>query len=303
MPRPSSIKKDLVFDVAYTLMSQGVHPAVSAVQSVIKERTGSAGSTKVVSAFLAQWRDEVATGRPRTPDLGFSQQINERIASLSLALLDEATQAALQRLKSDAAEIRAKYDRAAAECATARNEADDARRAVSNAESERVAAEARIAELKAQIVAMAAKAEATQHALDQQVEENSRIKQTTQDLQKQMQNLLHQQAEELAKVMAESDKRLNEQRQKFEADIARERDVWLGERTYLHRQTDELRQATKERMDGLQKQLEGANEMVTQFRMRALQLEEQVSKWQRIAEQAQDTVATMQKASPAAQRP
>lgn len=303
MPRPSAISKDLVFQIAYDLMEQGIHPAVNTVQSAIKTITGKAGSTKVVSGFLAQWREEVVTRRKKTPDLGFASAINESIASLTHALLEDATEQARRMVAGDSSEAQEKLAELSNALAMSQQEVEAGKAALEDANHALASSLRDLDASKTTIVAQAAQLVAAESSNARLMEEVADLKRMVDTLQEKLHAQAKDHATELGRLHTQAETQLASLRLKHDTEIQREREVWLGERSYLHKQTDEVRQASKERIDHLQSQLEGAKDMVAQYRNRASHLEQQVARWQEIAEQAQEAATRNHAgASPAHQK-
>jgi chromosome segregation ATPase len=103
-----------------------------------------------------------------------------------------------------------------------------------------------------------------------------------------------------AELLAERDRHeqaVNAERQRAHESVEREREIAAGERQYLMRQTDEIRQAAKANEAVLKEQLQEAKSFAESFQARAGRAESEAAFWRGKAEAAAEESSRWQRAS------
>ena len=282
MPKPTAVNQEIVNTIAAELLARGETPTVNAVQVELKQRTGSAGSSAVVTRCLADWKKQIASRLvPRTrPDI--PGEIVQATDDLVDKIITTANATALAQFEQERIELAATLQTARCEIEAAHRERDEAMSVKAQTDAYLAATREALESAVAQLA-----------VLDARVQEASaRELQYMGDL-AQLRERIVQQAAAMDKMRAAHDQSITGLVERQQADIATERAVWDGERHHLHVETDRIRQAAIAKERDLSSQLETAKSFADQYRQRNVGLVEQLAKLQGALDEARARIADL----------
>ena len=294
MARTSAVEYERVAEACSSLFLEGKSPSFESVYELI----GRKGGAKVVQGMIADWRKEMANrfmaGRTN-PDLP------EELITESDKVLTVVWHLALE--KSDAAYAdersrlgQARVDMAAAVTQAQERAAEFEREALS-LQGERQALQARLQGSQAEIEDLRQRLSDTTTLLRARDEQ---IGQMREDGARLANTLESERRNHEVELLAERDRHeqaVNAERQRAHESVEREREIAAGERQYLMRQTDEIRQAAKANEAVLKEQLHEAKAFAESFQARAGRAESEAAFWRGKAEAAAEESNRWQRVS------
>jgi Skp family chaperone for outer membrane proteins len=240
--RTSAVEYERVAEACSSLFLEGKSPSFESVYDLI----GRKGGAKVVQGMIADWRKEMANrfmaGRTN-PDLP------EELITESDKVLTVVWRLALEKSDTAYADERSRLDQARVDMAAAVTQAQERaaefEREALSLQGERQALQARLQGSQAEIEDLRQRLSDTTTLLRARDEQ---IGQMREDGARLANTLESERRNHEAELLAERDRHeqaVNAERQRAHESVEREREIAAGERQYLMRQTDEIRQAAK----------------------------------------------------------
>ena len=255
MARTSAVEYERVAEACSSLFLEGKSPSFESVYELI----GRKGGAKVVQGMIADWRKEMANrfmaGRTN-PDLP------EELITESDKVLTVVWRLALEKSDAAYADERNRLDQARADMAAnvtqAQERAAEFEREALSLQGELQALQARLQGSQAEIEDLRQRLADTTTLLRARDEQ---IGQMREDGARLANTLESERRNHEVELLAERDRHeqaVNAERQRAHESVEREREIAAGERQYLMRQTDEIRQAAKANEAVLKEQLQEA---------------------------------------------
>ena len=294
MARTSAVEYERVAEACSSLFLEGKSPSFESVYELI----GRKGGAKVVQGMIADWRKEMAnrfmTGRTN-PDLP------EELITEADKVLTVVWRLALEKSDTAYADERSRLDQARVDMAAAVTQAQERaaefQREALSLQGERQALQARLQGSQAEIEDLRQRLADTTTLLRARDEQ---IGQMREDGARLANTLESERRNHEAELLAERDRHeqaVNAERQRAHESVEREREIAAGERQYLMRQTDEIRQAAKANEAVLKEQLHEAKAFAESFQARAGRAESEAAFWRGKAEAAAEESSRWQRAS------
>jgi chromosome segregation ATPase len=297
MPRISAVEYERVAEACSSLFLEGKSPSFESVYELI----GRKGGAKVVQGMIADWRKEMANrfmaGRTN-PDLP------EDLITEADKVLTVVWRLALEKSDAAYADERAQIDQAKVDMAVkvenAQERAAALEREIVALQSERQTLEVRLQGNQSEIEDLRLRLADTTTLLRARDEQISQMREDGARLASTLENERRNHEAELLAERERHEQAVDAERQRAHESVEREREIAAGERQYLMRQTDEIRQAAKANEAVLKEQLQEAKAFVESFQGRAGRAEsdaafwrgkteavaEECSRWQRSSEEA-----------------
>ena len=297
MPRISAVEYERVAEACSSLFLEGKSPSFESVYELI----GRKGGAKVVQGMIADWRKEMANrfmaGRTN-PDLP------EDLITEADKVLTVVWRLALEKSDAAYADERAQIDQAKVDMAVkvenAQERAAALEREIVALQSERQTLEVRLQGNQSEIEDLRLRLADTTTLLRARDEQISQMREDGARLASTLENERRNYEAELLAERERHEQAVDAERQRAHESVEREREIAAGERQYLMRQTDEIRQAAKANEAVLKEQLQEAKAFVESFQGRAGRAEsdaafwrgkteavaEECSRWQRSSEEA-----------------
>jgi hypothetical protein len=294
MSRVSSIQYAEVSSACTKLFLDGESVSLPKVYALI----GNKGSSRVVQAYIEQWRRETADKMqvtlvrdlPGVPDgvVASADDLLVKIWQGALAQADDALQQARGRLDLERAEIAAERERNAATLHDLEGSLLETRTLLQERDRE-------LGELKGAYQDQGARSREREARITAQAEEIARLSATLDAGQE-------RHAADLAAAHTRGEELLAEARRQHSLEIEREREQAVGERNHLMSTTDQIRTAARLVETDLREQLQASKAFSDSYRMRAGNLENELARWRGRAEAAESLLEklTTKRRKPAA---
>ncbi|MEF8697803.1 MAG: DNA-binding protein [Candidatus Accumulibacter sp. UW20] len=305
MARTSAVEYERVAAACSSLFLDGRSPSFESVYELI----GRKGGAKVVQGMISDWRKEIAgrfmAGRTN-PDL------SDDLISEADRMLTVVWRLALEKADAAYADERAQITQWRVEMTERVVEAQEragasAREALA-LQGETQTLQARLQANHAEIEDLRQRLADTTTLLRARDEQIGQLREDGARLASTLESERRNQEAELLAERERHEEALSGERQRAEESVEREREIAAGERQYLMRQTDEIRQAAKASEAVVKEQLQEARVFVDNFQARASRAEsdaafwrgkaeataEESSRWQRSAAEAADRIEGLQ---------
>jgi len=295
--RISAVEYERVAEACSSLFLEGKSPSFESVYELI----GRKGSAKVVQGMIADWRKEMAgrfmAGRTN-PDLP------EDLITEADKVLAVVWRLALEKSDAAYADERAQIDQAkvdmAAKVAQAQERAAEFERETLSLHGELQTFQVRLQGSQSEIEDLRRRLTDITTLLRARDEQIGQLREDTVRLASTLENERRNHEAELMAERERHEQTMEAERQRAHESVEREREIAAGERQYLMRQTDEIRQTAKANEAILKEQLQEAKAFVESFQGRAGRAEsdaafwrgkteavaEECSRWQRTSEEA-----------------
>ena len=294
MARTSAVEYERVAEACSSLFLEGKSPSFESVYELI----GRKGGAKVVQGMIADWRKEMANrfmaGRTN-PDLP------EALITEADKVLSVVWRLALEKSDAAYADERSRLDQARVDMAAAVTQAQER---AAEFEREALSLQGDLQALQARLQGSQAEIEDLRQRLSDTITllqaRDEQIGQMREDGARLANTLESERRNHEAELLAERDRHeqaVNAERQRAHESVEREREIAAGERQYLMRQTDEIRQAAKANEAVLKEQLQEAKSFAESFQARAGRAESEAAFWRGKAEAAAEESSRWQRAS------
>lgn len=285
MSRGSSVEYEAVAQACSKLFLAGESVSLPRVYDAI----GNKGSSRVVQDYIKRWRKETADklaitvqrNLPGVPE-GLVAGADEWLVKLWQGALAAAEQTFLRargELDFERAQIEAEHELLRA--ANSHLEGDLALTRATLSERDQA-----LGELKGAYQDQAVGLREREAQVTALREEVARLSATLDAIQR-------QHATDLAAAQIRGEELVAEARRELNKEIEREREAAVGERAYLMRTTDEIRQAARLTEQHLKAESASSKEMAEGYRMRAHRAESDAARWQGRADAAESLLAKL----------
>ena len=294
MARISAVEYERVAEACSSLFLEGKSPSFESVYELI----GRKGGAKVVQGMIADWRKEMANrfmaGRTN-PDLP------EELITEADKVLTVVWRLALEKSDAAYADERAQIDKAKVDMVVkvehAQERAAAFEREIVALQSERQTLEVRLQGNQSEIEDLRQRLADTTTLLRARDEQISQMREDGARLASTLENERRNHETELMAERERHDQAVNAERQRAHESVEREREIAIGERQYLMRQTDEIRQAARANEAVLKEQLQEAKAFVESFQGRAGRAESEAAFWRGKAEALAEECSRWQRSS------
>ncbi len=294
MARTSAVEYERVAEACSSLFLEGKSPSFESVYELI----GRKGGAKVVQGMIADWRKEMANrfmaGRTN-PDLP------EELITEADKVLTVVWRLALEKSDTAYADERSRLDQARVDMAAAVTQAQERaaefEREALSLQGERQALQARLQGSQAEIEDLRQRLADTTTLLRARDEQIGQMREDGARLANTLESERRNHEVELLADRDRHEQAVNAERQRAHESVEREREIAAGERQYLMRQTDEIRQAAKANEAALKEQLQEAKAFAESFQARAGRVESEAAFWRGKAEAAAEESGRWQRAS------
>lgn len=279
MARTSAIEYADVAEVCSALFLAGKSVGLPAVYASI----GSRGSTRVIQGYIERWRKETAekltvtltNDLPGVPDAvaGSVRDLVLQIWQGALVQADETLQVARREIEREREELEAERERNAATLAHLEGSLLETRTMLQERDQQVADLKGAYQDKDGQLLAANAQSTA-------QREEIARLSATLEAVQS-------QHADQLAAAQARGEEILAEARRQHQAELEAADIRHTGDRQHLMATTDALRTAARTTETELREQLQASKAFSDSYRMRAGNLENELSKWRGRCEAAE----------------
>ncbi len=294
MARISAVEYERVAEACSSLFLEGKSPSFESVYELI----GRKGGAKVVQGMIADWRKEMAgrfmAGRTN-PDLP------EDLITEADKVLTVVWRLALEKSDAAYADERAQIEQAKVDMTVkvehAQERAAAFEREIVALQSERQTLEVRLQGNQSEIEDLRLRLADTTTLLRARDEQIGQMREDGARLASTMENERRNHEVELMAERERHEQAVDAERQRAHESVEREREIAAGERQYLMRQTDEIRQAAKANEAVLKEQLQEAKAFVESFQGRAGRAESDAAFWRGKAEALAEECSRWQRSS------
>lgn len=290
MARSSSVEYSQVAQACYRLFQAGDPVSFQRVYDLLDNK----GSSRVVNEYMRRWRQEAGDKLAVSFSRGLPAGLPDALVTATDDLLVKLWQSAL-----DCAEQ--SYQAAAAELVTLRDQLQAERQ---QEQAQILAQTTRIAVLEGELKALQATLADRESALEASISARQALDASlaTRDVQlaglrEELARLTaafeagqRQHAADLLQAQARSEELLAAARQNHNQELAQAREVAAGERAYLMKTTDEIRQAAKLTETQLKEENASLKTMGEAYRSQVYQARDDAARWKGRAESAEALV-------------
>lgn len=285
MARITSVTFERVSEICLDLFCGGKTVSFDRVY----EQLGRKGSAEIVRDLITRWQEETGAAlRRRTSIPGIPDALVNRHDEYLRSVWAEACDTASLALNTEREALA--EERIAMQTAVA-----EAQQEVQAAQEKVRLAEVRVEEITRAKESAESKANALASDLEQLVDANTRLRESLAALVEKNNGLAEQHRQALASERTRYDELLLNERLRHEAaqsdaetrhqnSLSREREIWAGERQFLHTNTDQMRQSLSAQMAAAERRAQTAEALAEEWRNRTTSCKQEASLWQGRAE-------------------
>lgn len=292
MARNSSVEYAQVAQACYTLFQQGDPVSFQRVYDLL----GNKGSNKVVTDYISQWRKEAGdklaiTFTRHLPGLpeGLVATADELLIKFWQAALTQSErsyQVAMNELEQERTELRQEREKEL-EVNQARQET------ITRLEWELKATQTALSEKETNLQTIKEHQRELESQLREREDRLIEVREEVARLTATLSSVQKQHATDLASAQERAEEMLASARQQYQQEMAREREVAIGERNYLMQSTDEIRRAAKQIENQLSEEVDHLKTMNEAFRSQVYQVRDEAAMWKGRAESADALLARL----------